>query len=167
MNRAVGAQNKGNANHVGWRALGILRAAAFAVSSAAGFIAAEVIIVLGLYVVFGKLEIPGDMSSSPSLLVLDVFVLAMGATVSFVLNERTTVRDVRTRVRESGGRFTRLARSEGVSALGSAVVIAVQLALLAGFGLGPAIRSVAGAVVGFPISYFMSMRLVWKVPLLQ
>ncbi len=142
----------------------IFRVAAFGFSSGFGFLVAETVIVVGLYVIFGKLELPGEMSSSASLLGLDVFALVFGVTVSFVLNERTTVRDVRGR--NGGGAramLGRLGRFQGVSALGNAVVILVQLALLAEVGLTPALGSVVGALAGFPLSYLMSMRVVWKV----
>jgi len=135
----------------------------FGASAAAGFVVAEALIVAGLYAVFGRLEIPGDMSTSPTLLGLDVLALGAGAVVSFALNERTTVRDVRTKGDGGmGSTLARLVRFEGVSALGNAVVILVQLALLAGFGLTPAIGSVVGAVAGFPVSYLISMRAVWR-----
>jgi len=141
----------------------ILRVASFGFSSASGFLVAEAVIVMGLFAIFGKLELTGDMSSSPSLVGLDVFALVVGVAASFALNERTTVRDVKGRTSGVLGVVGRLGRFEGVSAVGNAVIIAVQLALLAAFGLSPAIGSIVGALVGFPVSYFMSMRIVWKV----
>ncbi len=142
----------------------VFRVAAFGFSAASGFIVAEGVIVAGLYLLFGRLELPGDMSSSPTLVGLDVVALAVGVAASFVINERTTVRDVQARIRGgAGGALVRLGRFEGVSALGNAVVIMVQLALLAEFGLSPAIGSVVGAVAGFPVSYLASMRVVWDV----
>ena len=141
----------------------MFRVAAFGASAAAGFAVAEALLILGLYVIFGRLELPGDMSASPTLLGLDVLALAIGVMVSFGLNERTTVRGVRTEGDNgTGSMLVRLIRFEGVSALGNAVVILVQLALLAEFGLTPAIGSVVGAVVGFPVSYLISMRVVWR-----
>jgi len=88
----------------------------------------------------------------------------VGVATSFALNERTTVRNLH--VGSAGGKgrmLLRLWRFEGVSALGNVVIIAVQLLLLVEFGLSPAIGSIVGAIVGFPVSYVMSMRLVWKV----
>ncbi len=129
-----------------------------------GFLVAEAVIVAGLFVVFGDVQLPGDMYSSPALLALDVLALVVGVAASFILNERTTVRDVRDK-RGGGARRTlvRLARFEWVSALGNAVVIVVQLGLLAWIGLSPAVGSIVGAVVGFPASYLISMRVVWRV----
>jgi putative flippase GtrA len=141
----------------------ILRVAAFGFSSAFGFLVAEAVIVMGLFAIFGKLELPGDMSSSPSLVGLDVLALVIGVAASFALNERTTVRDVKGRTKGVPDVIGRLGRFEGVSAVGNAVIIVVQLALLSAFGLSPALGSVVGALVGFPVSYFMSMRIVWKV----
>jgi putative flippase GtrA len=141
----------------------VLRMTAFGISSAAGFLVAEGVIVAGLYAIFGKLEVPGNMSSSPTLVALDVFALVVGVVVSFALNERTTVSDSKGKEDGIGAMLVRLGRFEGISALGNAVVIVVQLALLAEFGLTPAVGSVVGAIVGFPVSYLMSMRLVWRI----
>jgi putative flippase GtrA len=140
----------------------VFRAAAFAVSASIGFVVAEALIVAGLYVLFGQLELPGNMSSSPTLLALDVFALATGVAVSFAINERTTVKGAQWKTNETR-MLLRLWRFEGVSAIGNLVIIVVQLVLLAEFGLSPAIGSVIGAVVGFPVSYLMSMRLVWRI----
>ena len=93
-----------------------------------------------------------------------MFALATGVAASFALNESTTVRDIRVKNQGAGKTFGRLVRFEGVSAVGNVVVIVVQLALLAEFGLTPAIGSIIGAILGFPVSYLMSMRVVWKIP---
>ena len=141
----------------------VIRLASFGISATAGFVVAEALIIMGLYATFGRLEIPGDLSSSSALLGLDVLALAIGVVVSFALNERTTVKDVKTNGDGvTGSTLVRLVRFEGVSAFGNAVVILVQLALLAVFGLTPAVGSAVGAVVGFPVSYLISMRVVWR-----
>jgi putative flippase GtrA len=119
--------------------------------------------VTGLYVAFGKLEIPSNMSLSPTLVGLDIFSLAVGVAASFTLNERTTVKEMQTKGKGTGAALARLGRFEGVSALGNFVVIVVQLALLSEFDLTPAIGSMVGAIVGFPVSYFVSMRIVWRL----
>lgn len=139
----------------------ILRAAKFGVSVAIGFLAAEAIIIAGLYLAYGKPDVPSNDASSPTLLALDVFALVSGVIVGFFLNERTTVRGS---ARDKGAKNTlvRLGKFEGVSALGNAITIGVQLALLGTFSLSPAIGNIIGAIVAYPPSYFISMRVVWR-----
>jgi putative flippase GtrA len=81
--------------------------------------------------------------------------------VGFFVNEQTTVRKVN---RAKGWKDTlaRLAKFEGVYALGSAITIAVQLALLAWLALSPALGNIVGAIVAYPVSYAVSMRFVWR-----
>jgi putative flippase GtrA len=129
-----------------------------------GFFVAEAIIIAGLYFIYGNPDVPSDISSSPTLVVLDVFALVTGVAVGFFLNERTTVRNLATkngRVVES--MIVRLGRFQAVSAMGNAVVIVVQLGLLAAFAISPAIGNIIGGIVAFPVTYFVSMRMVWRV----
>jgi putative flippase GtrA len=140
----------------------IFRAAKFGIAVTIGFLAAEAIIIVGLYVAYGKSDVPSNAASSPTLLALDIFALVSGVIVSFFLNERTTVRSSTT---DKGAKNTliRLGKFQGVSALGNVVTIGVQLALLAVFSLSPSIGNVIGAIVAYPVSYFISMRVVWRV----
>ncbi|MDE1852825.1 MAG: GtrA family protein [Thaumarchaeota archaeon] len=145
------------------REYGVFRAAEFGIAGAVGFLVAEGIIVAGLYAIYGEPSVPGGVSSSPILLALDVFAFVTGVTVGFFVNERTTVRKIADK--EGKGEkntLVRLARFQGVYALGNAITIGVQFALLAWFALSPAIGNMVGAVVAFPVSYFISMRAVWK-----
>jgi putative flippase GtrA len=125
----------------------------------------EAILIVGLYAIYGKAEVPSNVASSPTLLALDIVASVIGVVVGFLVNERTTVRNVTTFERK-GWRNTlvRLGKFEGVYALGSAITIGVQLALLATFALAPAIGSIVGAVAAYPVSYVISMRVVWKSP---
>jgi putative flippase GtrA len=140
----------------------VLRAAKFGIAVGIGFLAAEAIIIVGLYIVYGRPDVPSNAASSPILLALDISALLSGAIVSFFLNEMTTVRGT---APANGAKNTlvRLGKFEGVSALGNAISIGVQLGLLAAFSLSPAIGNVIGAIVAYPPSYFISMRLVWRV----
>ena len=143
---------------------GVLRAAMFGVAGIVGFAVAEAIIVMGLLLINGTLEVPGGYSSSPSLLTVDIIAFVVGVTVGFFVNERTTVRDAPSRGGGwSGGTAVRLAKYQGVYVLGNAITIGTQLLLLAAFGLSPAIGVIVGAVVAYPVSYMISMRFVWKV----
>jgi len=142
---------------------GVLRAVKFGVAGIVGFAVAEAIIVAGLFLTNGTLEVPSGYSSSPSLLAVDIVAFVIGVTVGFFVNERTTVKDAPSRESGGGGTAVRLAKYQGVYVLGNAITIGTQLVLLAAFALSPAIGVLAGAVVAYPVSYVISMRFVWKV----
>lgn len=141
---------------------GVLRAAQFGVAGIVGFAVAEAIIVAGLFLANGTLQVPSGYSSSPSLLAVDIVAFVLGVTVGFFVNERTTVKNAPNRT-GSGGTAVRLAKYQGVYVLGNAITIGTQLILLAAFALSPAIGVLVGAVVAYPVSYVISMRFVWKV----
>jgi putative flippase GtrA len=142
---------------------GVLRAAKFGAAGIVGFAVAEAIIVAGLFLITGSLEVPSGYSSSPSLLAVDVVAFIVGVTVGFFVNEWTTVKDAPSRENGSGGTLMRLAKYQGVYVLGNAITIGTQLALLAAFALSPAIGVLVGAVIAYPVSYVISMRFIWKV----
>jgi len=139
----------------------VFRLAQFGVAGIVGFLVLEAILVAGLFAIYGSPNLPSDFASSPGLVALDVFASVVGVVVGFFVNERTTVRGVEHR---KGWKDTlvRLGKFEGVYALGSAITIAVQLALLAWLALSPAVGNVVGAIVAYPVSYAISMRFVWK-----
>ena len=137
------------------------RLAQFGVAGIVGFLVLEAILVVGLYAFYGSPNLPSNFASSPGLLALDVFASAIGVVVGFFVNERTSVKGTK---RRKGWKDTlaRLVKFEGVYALGSAITIAVQLALLAWLALSPVIGNIVGAIVAYPVSYAISMRFVWK-----
>jgi putative flippase GtrA len=143
---------------------GVLRAVKFGVAGIIGFAVAEAIIITGLFLINGTLELPSGYSSSPSLLAVDIVAFVIGVTVGFFVNERTTVKDAPSRESGGGGgTAVRLAKYQGVYVVGNAITIGTQLVLLAAFALSPAIGVLVGAVVAYPVSYVISMRFVWKV----
>ncbi len=144
------------------RKYGIFRAARFGVAGIVGFLVLEGILVAGLYAIYGRADVPSGIASSPALLALDIFASVVGVVVGFFVNERTTVRNLGGLGRGSRDTLVRLAKFQGVYALGSAITIGVQLALLAAFGVSPAIGNVIGAIAAYPVSYLISMRVVWK-----
>jgi putative flippase GtrA len=143
---------------------GIFRAAQFGIAGVVGFLALEVVLLGGLYAIFGKANLPSDFYSSPSLLGLDVVASFVGVTVGFFVNERTTARDASV-LKTRGGRNTaiRFLKFQGVYVVGNAITIGVQLILLGAFSLPPAIGNAVGAVVAYAPSYFISMRFVWRI----
>jgi len=147
------------------RKYGVLRFAQFGIAGIVGFLALEAILVAGLYAIYGRADVPSDIASSPTLLSLDIVASVFGVVVGFFVNERTTVRDLQSLGRRGAKKtLVRLAKFEGVYALGSAMTIGVQLALLAGFGVSPAIGNIVGAIAAYPVSYVISMRVVWRGP---
>ncbi len=145
------------------RKYGIFRAAQFGIAGIVGFLVLEGMLVAGLYTIYGRVDVPSGIASSPALLALDIFASVVGVVVGFFFNEKTTVRNVGGLGRGSRSTLVRLAKFQGVYALGSAITIGVQLALLAAFGLSPAIGNVIGAVAAYPVSYFISLRVVWRL----
>ena len=141
---------------------GLLRAAQFGIAGVIGFLVLEGILIAGLYALYGTTALPGNFASSPSLLALDIFASVVGVVVGFFVNERTTVRKMNLERKGAKGTLLRLLKFEAVYALGSAITIMVQLALLAAFALSPALGNIAGAVAAYPVSYLLSMRVVWK-----
>ncbi len=142
---------------------GIFKAAEFGIAGAVGFLVAELLIISGLYALYGRANVSSSLSSSPTLISLNIFAFVIGVSVGFFVNEKTTVRSI-ARQEKKGIKNTmiRLGKFQGVYALGNAITIGVQLALLAILALSPAIGNIIGAILAFPVSYFISMRIVWK-----
>jgi len=138
------------------------RLAQFGIAGIVGFLVLEAILVAGLYSMYGNANIPSNFASSPELLSLDIFASVVGVVVGFFVNERTTVRGVSLRGKGWKDTLVRLGKFEGVYALGSAITIVVQLALLAYMSLSPAVGNIVGAIAAYPVSYFISMRFVWR-----
>jgi len=138
------------------------RLAQFGIAGVVGFLVLEAILVAGLYAMYGNASVPSNFASSPALLSLDIFASVVGVVVGFFVNERTTVKGVSGREKGWKDTLVRLGKFEGVYALGSAITISVQLALLAWISLSPAFGNIVGAIVAYPVSYFISMRFVWK-----
>jgi putative flippase GtrA len=134
----------------------------FGIAGIIGFLVLEAILVAGLYAMYGSANVPSNFASSPELLSLDIIASVIGVVVGFFVNEKTTVRGVGRREKGWKNTLIRLGKFEGVYALGSAITIAVQLALLAWMSLSPAVGNIIGAIAAYPVSYFISMRLVWK-----
>jgi putative flippase GtrA len=144
----------------------VIRLAKFAVASGTGFLLAEGILTLGVLLLYGKFSVsaPGDAYSSPAFLSLDVGALGIGVALSFFLNERFTLRAHVQQHKNSGlsSLPVRLLKFEGVNAMGNATIVAVQFVLLLTLSITPLIGNVVGAIVSYPITYFVSLHFVWK-----
>jgi putative flippase GtrA len=141
----------------------LFRAAKFGIASAVGFLVVEIILTVGVYILYGRLFIPSSSFSSPSLISLNIVAFFVGITVAFVINERITVRVEPIEKEKRARQFIiRLFKFQLVYALGNAITIGVQLLFLESFGLAPTIGNIIGAIVAFPISYVISMKVVWN-----
>ena len=141
---------------------GVVKTFRFAIAGALGFGVTEVVLTIGLLLFYGKLSLPHASFSSPALLGLDVLSLVIGVSASFLINERITVHVPKTVKGGEMKRFRRFLKFQGVSGVGNIGIIVVQLLLLATFEIEPLLGTIIGAVVTYPVVYFISIRYVWK-----
>jgi putative flippase GtrA len=149
---------------------GIFRIAKFAIAAGVGFLVAEGILVLGVFIFYHTTSVPSLAFSSPSLLGLDALAFGVGVTVAFVINERVTVKGQGEEVRKRGAVnwLVRWGKYELANLLGNVLIVVVQLVLLATVSLSPVFGSIVGAILSYPVTYLVSMRFVWRVhPLRQ
>jgi putative flippase GtrA len=138
---------------------GVVKTFRFAIAGAIGFGVTEAVLTIGLLIFYGKLAIPHASFASPALLGLDVLSLVIGVSASFVVNERITVHVPEG---EDVSRFKRFLKFQAVSGVGNVGIIVVQLVLLAILEISPLIGTIIGAVVTYPLVYFISIKYVWK-----
>lgn len=144
----------------------LFRAAKFAIAGAVGFLVVEVILIIGVFELYDTTKVPSLASSSPTIVGLYILAFAVGVTVAFFINERVTVHNEGEQKKSSEKNVIfRLLKFQLAYALGNAVNIIVALALLAEIALSPVYGNIVGAIVAYPISYFISMRVVWKLDL--
>ena len=127
-----------------------------------GFGVTEAVLTVGLLLFYGKLGVPHASFSSLGLLSLDVLSLVVGVSASFVVNERITVNVPKVSAKGAGSRFGRFLKFQAVSGVGNTGIIVVQLLLLATLAISPLLGTIIGAVVTYPIVYFISIKYVWK-----
>ncbi len=139
-----------------------LKIVEFAMAAGAGFLLNLVVLSLGLIVIFHSSIVSRAGDPSPAVLGLDVLALCAGDTLAFTINESLTVRG---RVEGKGAVswLARWGRYQMAAWMGNAIITVVQLASLLAFALAPASGSILGAVVSYPITYFVSMRFVWRL----
>jgi putative flippase GtrA len=139
---------------------GLFKIGTFGISSGIGFVAAEIILTIGVLFIFGSIKVKTDLYASPVLLALDIFALCAGVTVSFFINQ-TSFKWAEL-IDPAHALFSRLLRFQLVSWGGNALIIGVQLLLLREFSISPSVGNIIGALVTFPLAYLFSMRYVWK-----
>ncbi len=134
----------------------------FAIAGAIGFLVTELVLMIGLLSIYGKLSLPHASFTSPLLLLLDIISLVIGVSASFLVNERITVKAPKAFGKHARKRFLRFLKFQAVGGVGNAGIIAVQLLLLARFEISPLFGTIIGAIVTYPIGYYISIKFVWK-----
>ena len=146
------------------RKIGTLRIVKFAAAAGIGFLINETILVLGIFAVYHRVEVPGLLGASLIILGLDALALGTGDTVAFVINERVTVKELDGHERRGWSNWlARWSKYQLAALMGNLIIVAVQLSLLATFSLFPAFGSVVGALVSYPVTYTVSMHFVWGI----
>jgi len=140
----------------------VIKTFRFAIAGALGFGVTEAVLTLGLLIFYGKLGVPHASFSSLGLLSLDVLSLVVGVTASFVINERITVHVPKAPQNGTESGLGRFLKFQAVSGVGNAGIIVVQLILLTILNISPLLGTVIGAVVTYPLVYFISIKYVWK-----
>ncbi len=111
---------------------GIFRASKFAAGSAIGFLDTEIILVLGTYLLYGKVTAPQSANSSPAFWALNAIAFAIGVTVAFFVNEMLMPRSTLESFPRPGPLNTiqRLVKFQLIFLTGNVIIIIVQLLLL-------------------------------------
>jgi putative flippase GtrA len=140
----------------------VLKTFRFAIAGALGFGVTEAVLTIGLLVFYGRLAVPHASFSSVGLLSLDVLSLVVGVSASFIINERITVKLPKPSASGAESRFERFVKFQAVSGVGNTGIIIVQLVLLTAFDISPLLGTIIGAIVTYPVVYFISISYVWK-----
>ena len=140
---------------------GVVKTFRFAIAGAVGFGVTEIVLTIGLLVFYGKLSIPHASFASPALLGLDVLSL-VDRRLGFLPRQRTNyssrAEDCKGRRGEQVQRFLKF---QAVSGVGNIGIVVVQLVLLATLEVSPLLGTIVGAVVTYPVVYYISIRYVW------
>jgi putative flippase GtrA len=143
---------------------GAFQAAKFAIGSAVGFFDTLIILTIGTYLLYGTLSAPHSAFSSPHFIALNILAFVIGVTVAFFINETLIVRLEGRKVSyDVISTANRLGKFQLIFLAGNLVMVAIQLLLLKTFSVPPVLGTIVGAVFAFPISYFFSMRFIWRI----
>jgi putative flippase GtrA len=147
-------------NRIGFFYAGLFKIVTFGISSGIGFLVAEAILTVATFFTFGSIKVKIPLSSSPTLLAIDIFALSVGVTASFFINQ-TSFKWAEL-IDPAHALIRRFLKFHLVSWGGNALIIGVQLLLWREFSLSPTIGNILGALATFPLAYPFSMRYVWK-----
>jgi putative flippase GtrA len=145
----------------------LFHAAKFGIAVASGFLVTEIILTMGVFLAYKTLSVPSINSFAPTLIELNVIAFGVGVTVAFFLNEKITVNEQVVNRRRARNTVLRLLKYQLISLAGNIVTIAVQLVLLRALSVPPSLGNIVGGIISFPISYFFSMKVVWRISALS
>ena len=163
LKRALAPQGRRTLDELA-RKYGFFRIVKFAMASGTGFLVNETILVVCIFAAYHRIGVPNFGDSSLTVLGLDVLALGTGDTVAFVINEHVTVGAKHVSIRK--GRLnwlTRWSKYQLAAFTGNVMIAGIQLSLLATISLFPAVGSIVGAMVSYPVTYAISMHFVWGV----
>lgn len=148
------------------RKYSIIRVAKFGVATGAGFLVIEAILILGMILFYHTMQVPSIAFSSPIILGLTALAFGVGATASFVVNERVTFRDKtksRRKAKTQAHWLARWSKFQLACLFGNVTIIVLQLVLLATISLSPAFGHILGSLVTYPVTYVISSHFVWEI----
>ena len=122
------------------------------ISGFAGFLFFEAVLFTGL-----------RLLTTGSILFIDVGAAVSGTLVAFLLNEYWTFGKRVSEKAAGKSLVKRIVAFQGVNAAGNAIIIGIQILLLAYLALEPIIGTLVASVVATPVDYYLSSVIVWKV----
>jgi uncharacterized protein (TIRG00374 family) len=140
----------------------VVKTSRFAIAGAVGLGVSEIILTIGFIVFYRNLSFQLASFALPALLGLDAVSLVIGISACFFIIERITVHVSKTVKGEAANRYVEFLKFLAVSGVGSTVIIAVQLVLLATLGVSPLLGIIMGAAVIYPVVYLISIKYFWK-----
>lgn len=132
----------------------LIRGFKFVVAGGSGFLAAELILFLGL-----------RLAGISYLIEINIIAAILSVTLGFFINEYWTSRNEGNHDGGNMGLAVRLVKFQMTYALGNVVSILTQLFLFYVFQVSPLIGNIFGAAAALPVNYVISMVLVWRIKL--
>ncbi|MCL4318010.1 MAG: GtrA family protein, partial [Candidatus Thermoplasmatota archaeon] len=124
----------------------------YSISGFAGFLFFEAVLFTGL-----------RLLATGSILFIDIAAAVSSTFVAFLLNEYWTFGNRVSAGAAGKSLVKRIVAFQGVNAAGNAIIISIQILLLAYLALEPLIGTLVASVVATPVDYYLSSVIVWKV----
>jgi putative flippase GtrA len=145
-----------------WRS-SLSQAAKLATGGAIGFLDIELVLTLGIYLLYHGFSVPQNAFSSPAFLALNAIAFVIGVSVAFFVNESLLIWNEGPKVKNhQRSILASFAKFQFLFLGGNIAMVCIQLVLLREFAFPPIAGNAVGAVVSFPISYFFIMHFDWR-----
>ncbi len=108
-----------------------------------------------------------ELFTTKYILSIDIASAFLSVMFGFTLNEHWSTKGAGQHAKGISRWTVRLFLFEGVYAFGNLVSIAIQLSLYYYLGVIPYLGSFIGTLVAFPLNYLISMKLVWRINILD